>query len=344
MTTGFNVNGYGDLSTIFNPRTSGTAPTTNYRVNGTDLNQLLQVSATVGSAGSDQINYNTNYDISYNGVPTDLRFIFQKINFIPFTTTSNNMQNSGSSYVIQFTSNGSITFNVSGITLNYLLVGAGGSGGAVPNTNVLPGGGGGGIFKSSITTAVTTYNFSIATNSSQNTTALNIYDVGGQIYAGSGNSSGNGGVTSAGGTTGASGGTPYNANGGTTTEVTINSGTLSYTYSIGNGGGSGGIYTGPSTYAGSGGDGGGSGGLNVAGFSVTYGGGGGGGGVGGAPGGNATASTNGNGGNGGFNSTLGTNKLSFGNGGGAGGTNSILSSPGSNGTGSQGVAVVWFTI
>ena len=83
-TTGFIVSGYGDLSTILKPITSTAGPATNFIAsNGYDLNEWFQMSTTPGTSNADQVQYDTNFIMTYNGVPTDLRYMFQNINYNP---------------------------------------------------------------------------------------------------------------------------------------------------------------------------------------------------------------------------------------------------------------------
>jgi hypothetical protein len=147
--TGFTVTGQGDLSTILKARTSAAGSATNFIASdGRDLNQWFEMSTTPGTSNTDQISYNTNYVMTYNGLQTDLRYMFQNINYIsdPYTLSPSGnfvvIQN-GNDYVISCTSGSSntITFNVAIPSVTFTLVGGGGSGGPVRDRT---GGGGGG--------------------------------------------------------------------------------------------------------------------------------------------------------------------------------------------------------
>jgi hypothetical protein len=150
--TGFIVSGYGDLSTILKPITSTAGPATNFIASdGYDLNEWFEMSATPGNANADQIQYDTNYDMSYNGTPTDLRYMFQNINYNPdpisFTPSSNFvLVQSGSNYILSCITNSgttnTVTFNVGISNVNFVIVGGGGGGGS-SNQYAENGGGGG---------------------------------------------------------------------------------------------------------------------------------------------------------------------------------------------------------
>jgi hypothetical protein len=162
MSLEFNINGYGDLSTIFKKNYTGTYLSTNtYFINPSnkDLSQVFQPSINPGSAYSDQINYDTSYNTNYNSVKTDLRYLFQSINYL-YINVSNYLAtatyNGFTFYVFGTTSTSSdytATLTINGnSTFNYIIVGGGGAGASGNSRYISCGGGGGGVSVGSFTT------------------------------------------------------------------------------------------------------------------------------------------------------------------------------------------------
>jgi len=307
-----NLNVSVDLSTVFKKKTStNTAPQTYILdVSGNDLNTWFEPSSSMGTSSSDQISYDTKYNISYNGASVDLRYIFMNIsNSSIFTATGTYTTiNVGNFYAVQFTgTSGSINFNVNGITINYLVIGGGGSGAG----------------KSTITSS----NKKLAGKGGSLTTG-NIASVQNSIYTISVGTGGVGGKNEGGdsGTSSSITNTNENinitANGGqggsdqvnNINDYSINFNSISLTYSSGYSGFNGSNPSNGDSVSGKGG------GINAG---------------------------NGNGydgGNGGLLQTFSNNgTMSFGNGGGGGGfTGGFVAKNGNGGSGSQGVVVLWF--
>jgi hypothetical protein len=195
----------------------------------------------------------------------------------PFSTTGGSTSYTSGTFVITFTSSGTMTFN-SGITMpatvNYLLVGGGGGGGR--NTTAARGGGGGAggqvIYTTNVlgSTPTTTLTFTVAQasgflpdppangfNTQLSGTGITTIIASGGLVGGNSTSTVNGigGIGSGGGGNGGNGGTTSTAgaNGGIGTAVNINGTT--YYFGGGGAGGNGSTAT-PSAQGGQGGGGG----------------------------------------------------------------------------------------
>jgi hypothetical protein len=233
MSSGFNVNGYGDLSTIFKTNYTGTYLSTNtYFINSAseDLSQIFEPSINPGSYYSDQINYDTSYNATYNSVTTDLRYLFQNINYL-YINVSNYLATttySGYTFYIFGTSSTSsdytATLTINGnTTINYIIVGGGG-GGASGNSNYSSyGGGGGGVAVGSFTTTTNVTNVytilaarsgDIVLPGSGYTGVTSYISLDGNyIDSGGGGGAASGDTSAGGGGSGTSSG-PYGGNGG----------------------------------------------------------------------------------------------------------------------------------
>lgn len=159
-TTGFLYSTDEDLSIIFKARTSTAGPATNFIASDNrDLNEWFEMSATPGTSNADQIQYNTNYIMTYNGVPTDLRYMFKMMDPISFSPSSNFiLVQSGSNYILSCIANSgttnTVTFNVGISNVNFIIV-AGGGGGGSSSPNAQNGGGGGEGGQTVLTTLAT---------------------------------------------------------------------------------------------------------------------------------------------------------------------------------------------